>query len=710
MELDHDRWRAMAAAVTIVRDDWGIPHIRASTDAEVVFGLIYAQAEDDFNRIETNYLKALGRMAEGFGEQEIFSDLRMKIFVDPENLKARYAACPHWLRALMDAWADGLNFYLANHPQIKPRVIQRFEPWMVLSFTEGSIGGDIEHVSVAALKAFYTDNQAMTVAADAHVGDKPTFEESAGSNGIAIAPANTREGHALLFLNPHTDFYFRSEMQLCSDAGLNVYGLVTWGQFFVYQGFNERVGWMHTTSGADVVDEYVESISQRGAELCYRHGDDERPVQQSTIAVPFRKEDGELGERRFTVFRTHHGPIVRSEGGKWISVALMYKPVESLTQSFLRMKARDYRSFLEVAQLRANSFANTIYADADGNIAYLHPQFIPRRDDRFDFSQPVDGSDPATDWQGEHSLDELPQLFNPANGWIANTNNWPYSAAGACSPKRSDYPRYMDLAGENPRGIQALRVLEGRDDFTLHSLVAATYDRYLPALAPLITELLTAWSSVSPSSAVRAELMQPIDILQRWDGCWAADSVATSLAIFWAEQFLKKLDPQPTSTGAAITRIRAAVAEASTETRLQALLDATRDLHERFGSWRTPWGEINRFQRLVPDVEPRFDDSQPSKAVPFTSGVWGSLAVFIARHREHKRRYGISGNSFVGVVEFGPRVRALAASLGGASGHPDSPHFNDQTDCCLSGRLRAVYFYADELRDHVEDTYHPGRT
>ena len=140
----------------------------------------------------------------------------------------------------MNAFADGLNFYLSTHPAVKPRVIQRFEPWMALSFTEGSIGGDIERVNLNQLQAFYgkePERQALIA---------PEEPEPTGSNGIAIAPSHTASRHALLLINPHTSFFFRSELQMSSDQGLNAYGAATWGQFFIYQGFNEHAGWMHT--------------------------------------------------------------------------------------------------------------------------------------------------------------------------------------------------------------------------------------------------------------------------------------------------------------------------------------------------------------------------------------------------------------------------------------------------------------------------------
>jgi acyl-homoserine-lactone acylase len=700
---DVARWERQARSVTIVRDDWGIAHVRGKTDADAVFGLIYAQAEDDFNRVETNYLGALGRLAEAEGESALYRDLRQKLFINPDTLRANYAASPPWLKALMNAWADGLNYYLHTHPQVTPRVITRFEPWMALSFSEGSIGGDIERVSLRELEAFYGKR---TVALAPEEGDA-RFREPTGSNGIAIAPANSASGNALLLINPHTSFFFRSELQATSDEGLNAYGAVTWGQFFIYQGFNERLGWMHTSSGVDVVDEFLETVVERGGRRYYRYGSEERPVVTDTVTVPYRTADGGMARRTFTVYRTHHGPIVREEGGRWVSVALMNRPVEALSQSFLRTRARDLRQFREVMELKANSSNNTIYADADGNIAYFHPQFIPRRDDRFDYTRPVDGSDPATDWKGLHDVEEAPHVRNPPNGWIQNTNNWPYSAAGPYSPRRERFPRYMDTYGENPRGVHAMRLLEGKKGFTLSSLIEAAYSPYLPAFAQLVPTLVEAYDRTPASSPLKAKLAEQVALLRGWDYRWSVGSVPTSLAVYWGEELWGRVAAEARTAGVSVYDYMAT--RTTPEQKLQALAAASDRLAADFGSWRTPWGEINRFQRLTGDIVQPFSDAQPSIPVGFTSGQWGSLASFGARtYPGTKRRYGTSGNSFVAAVEFGDSVRARAVSAGGESGDPRSPHFNDQAVRYSRGELREVYFYPSQLQGHTERVYQPG--
>jgi len=683
------RWERHAREVAIVRDDWGIAHVYGKTDADAVFGMIYAQAEDDFNRVETNYINAMGRLAETEGESRIYQDLRMKLFIDPADLKKQYAASPAWLQTLMDAFADSLNYYLYKHPAVQPRVIRRFEPWMALSFTEGSIGGDVERINLNRLQAFYGAAPAAPEPPAKEYGREP-----AGSNGAAIAPANTVAHRALLLINPHTSFFFRSELQMVSEQGLNAYGAATWGQFFIYQGFNDRAGWMHTSSGVDAVDEYLETVERKGGGFVYKYGGEQRPVAASEIVVPYKTGHG-MAEARFTVYRTHHGPIVRELNGKWVSIRLMQEPVKALTQSYTRTKARDYQSYLQTMELKANSSNNTIFADADGDIAYFHGNFIPRRDASFDFTRPVDGSNPATEWKGLLAIEETPHLLNPRSGWLYNSNNWPWSAAGASSPKKEDYPAYVETGGESARGLHAVRVLENRKDFTLDSFIAAAYDSYLTWFEKPIPALIAAWDNTPAADPLKARTAAPIALLRAWDLRWSATSVPTSLGIFWGEDVRRS--------------VAGGVSSATAGQMLQSLAAACDKLTADFGTWKTPWGDINRFQRLTGDIVQPFSDAGPSIPVGFPSAVWGSLASFGAHaYPGTKRWYGTSGNSFVAVVEFGPTVRAKAVTAGGESGSPASPHFNDQARRYSTGDLREVYFYRWQLKGHTEREYHPG--
>ncbi len=695
------RWRTQASEVTITRDDWGIAHVRGKSDADAVFGMIYAQAEDDFPRIEANYLTALGRTAEADGEKAIWQDLRARLYVSEAELKADYARSPDWLRRLMDSWAAGLNYYLATHPQVKPRVLARFEPWMALSFTEGSIGGDIEKIDLGDLEKFYGGTRKV-----AYASPDP---EPRGSNGIAVAPAITRNGKTLLLINPHTSFFFRSEQQVTSDEGLNAYGAATWGQFFIYQGFNPKVGWMHTSSGVDNIDEFALEVQRRGARIAYRYGREWRPLGERPVTIRYRTADDRFAERRFVTFRSHHGPVVKQTAdSRWVGFAMMHRPIPALEQSFRRTKARDFADFLKVASRQANSSNNTILADAEGTIAYLHPQFVPRRDNRFDYTKPVDGSNPATDWRGLHGLAELPSIVNPPTGWVQNTNNHPWSMAGPYSPKAAAFPRYMDMNGENFRGAHALQLLTGSSGWTLERLQAAAYDSHQPGFAVLIPTLVRAYDRLGRSDPRRRSLAGAIAMLRRWDYRWGAQSEAQTIAMFWGEALLKAFAAPPDEPRNK-TMLRLA-RDTSEDQKLAALEVAVARLTRDFGNWSVPWNEVDRFQRISSAIDHRFSDAGPSIGVPFASSGFGSLAAFGASAKPGtKRWYGTSGNSFVAVVEFGKRVRARAVTAGGESGDPNSPHFNDQAARYAAGDLRPVYFYPDELASHIERRYAPGR-
>ncbi len=712
VSADLTAWEQQSARVTVIRDDWGIPHIYGKTDADAVFGMIFAQAEDDFNRIEMNYLNAMGRLAEAEGESAIWRDLRMKLFIDPVDMQKQFAASPPWLQQLCTAWAAGLNYYLHMHPETKPKVLAHFEPWMALTFSEGSIGGDIEDVNLKDLEAFYgaPDSATRPVASAATVPPAERFapaNEPTGSNGMAVAPQNTARKHALLLINPHTSFFFREEAQMVSEEGLNAYGAATWGQFFIYQGFNEHAGWMHTSSGADVIDEYTESVTKKGDGYVYTIGGVEKPIIASKVTIAYRA-DAAVTKREFTVYRTEHGPIVRRMDGRWISVALMQEPVKALTQSFTRTKANNYKEFRATMELHTNSSNNTVFADHEGNIAYFHANRVPKRNPRFDWNKPVSGSDTATLYHGVTSLDESPNVLNPATGWIQNTNNWPFSVAGPASPKRSAYPQYMETYLENPRGIHAMRVLSARKDFTLETLRDAAYDSYLPAFADLVPLLVKAYDAMSMGNPLRARLGEQISALRTWDYRWAENSVPTTLAVFWGEELWRQSRANAESEDMSMYDFMAK--KTTAQVKLEMLAAASDTLVANFGTWKTLWGDVNRFQRRTGDIVQPFNDVAPSIPVPFTSSRWGSLASFGARpYPGTKKWYGTSGNSFVAVVEFGDSVRAKAVTAGGVNGNPASKHFNDQAERYAAGTLRDVYFYRSQLEGHTERTYHPGK-
>lgn len=702
---DLKRLKERAQKVTIIRDNWGIPHIYAKTDADVVFGMLYAQCEDDFPRVEWNYIDAIGRTAEVEGESALYFDLRSRMYHDSTRAKELYKQSKPAMKKLMDAFADGVNYYLLTHPDVKPRLLNKFHAWYPLMFSEGSIGGDLSSINIGELRAFYENERVPEMEINEPVEPK-------GSNGFAIAPSKTENGNALLLINPHTSFYFRSELQMVSEEGLHAYGAVTWGQFFIYQGFNRNCGWMHTTTFADAVDEYLETVSRKGDSFYYKHDGKWKELKKKAVSLRYKTDQG-MKEKNFTVYSTHHGPVIADANGKWKTIAMMDDPVHALEQSFMRTKATGYDSYKKVMELNGNSSNNTVFADNKGNIAYWHGNFVPKRDPSVNWNLPVDGSLASNEWKGMHKIDEIIQLKNPANGWIQNCNSTPFTAAAENSPLKQNFPTYMAPDGQNYRAVNADRVLRRENKFTLDKLIAAAYDPALTAFEKLLPTLFVAYDNVQDST-MKTRLKEPISILKNWNKQYGTSSVAQTLGVKYSGRLQNstKIDPKELANhrGDQVYLIDMMIATNSGEEKLKALSGAMDDLTRDYGTWNIGWGEINRFQRPTGQTPNEvFDDNKQSFPVAQTSSFFGSLAAFGSRtYPGTKKMYGAVGNSFVAVVEFGPRIKAKSIVTGGSASDPSSKHFNDQGLMYTQGKFKDVLFYKEDVVKNAERTYNPG--
>ncbi len=700
------RFQQQAKRVNIIRDNWGIPHIYGKSDADAVFGLLYAQCEDDFKRVEMNYIEKLGRMSEIKGESSLYDDLQIKLLIDTTDAIADYNKAEPWMKKLLNAYADGINFYLHTHPNTKPALLTRFKPWYPLLWTDGSIGAiSTADITTAELKNFYS-------------GDKVTYtaepkdpENQTGSNGFAFSPKITASGNAILYINPHVTFYFRPEVQVTSEEGLNAYGAVTWGQIFVYQGFNDYCGWMHTSCNVDVADVYAEKITKNGNKYFYEYDKQLKPVTEKKISISYKDGNG-LKTKIFTTYYTHHGPIMAKRNDQWISLKSYNRSMTSLIQSWKRTKAKGFEDYKKTMDLRANTSNSTVFADNKGNIAYWHGNFVPVRDRKLNWAKVMDGSTSATEWKGLHTVDETVHVYNPTNGWLQNCNSTPFSAAGAMSPKKADYPPYMAPDGENFRGVNAVKVLDKEKSYTIDKVIAAGYDTNLAAFEVLIPSLINVFEkSVKPTDSLYAALNEPIAELKKWNYHSSETSVATTLAIEWAGKLSTTLQKLYIDEGEddQVANVKRFAASATPEQVLPPLLVVVNDLKKKFGKWQMPWGEINRYQRVSSDIQQKYDDAQPSVPVGFASALWGMLPSYNSRYYAGtQKRYGVSGNSFICAVEFGPKIKAKSLLAGGESGDPSSKHFNDQLEMYTKGKFKDVLFYKEDVLKNAERTYHPG--
>ena len=693
-----NKWNLSAKNVQIIRDDYGVPHIYGKSDANAVFGLLYAQCEDDFYRVELNYIEKLGRLAEINGQKDLAKDIYTRHILDHDAAKKDFANSPLWLKKLLQSFADGINYYLYKNPSVKPRLIKKFEPWFPLLWTDGSIGaistGNVSEQETGLM--FGIKGTALS-----SLSEKVEDEALTGSNGFAVSPLKSKSGNALFYINPHVTFYFRPEVHMVSEEGLNVYGAVTWGQFFIYQGFNQYNGWMHTSSQVDVSDMYQEQLRDNSFYLLDQTW---KPLTKKSLEF-FVKD--ELNPIRINASYTGHGPIMAKRNGAYIAVQSYNRSMKSLMQSWLRTKTKGFSDFKQVMNLRANTSNNTVYADYQGNIAYWHGNYVPIRNRKIDWSEVQDGTTSLNDWKGLHSLEEIVHVYNPKSGWIQNCNSTPFNVSGKSSPIKSQFPTYMAPDGENFRDLNAARLFDNSQKMDLADLIQLGYDKKLTAFEYLLPALVKAYDR---NNNMFPELKELIMTLKSWNYLADVHSVPQTLAIVWAKE-IQALIPKEKMFGGEIDQVRMTklfVDQVNDKDLLQAMVKVKTQLEQNFGTWQIPWGDINRFQRLDNQMPPHFDDLKPSIPVPYASSSFGMLPSYTSRpFAQSKKWYGVNGNSFVCAVEFGKKVKAKSLLAGGQSGNLTSPHFFDQGEIYTKGLFKDVYFYKSDVLKHQKRSYHP---
>jgi penicillin amidase len=671
----------LSSRVTIYRDTYGIPHVFGETDAATMFGFAYAQAEDNFWRVEDNYIRAIGRRAEVDGEDGVGSDRRNHALEIARLAREEYRRLPKKMRAIVDGYAAGLNAYLADHPDVHPRLLTRIEPWYPLAFIRYNY-----FQSGFWWSAGLVPSDLQTAAGPHALTPSPILEEGErrgelGSNGWVIGPSKSATGHVMLFINPHLSFFGYGQVYEghvhSQESGWNFTGYTRLGFPFPYVGHNESLGWVSTDNAADQADLYAEVFEDS---VRYRYGTGLRraTIWVDTILV---KTAAGMERRALTLRKTRHGPIIGARDGKPLALRMAKLDGDGWLAEWYAMTHARNVAELKAAMRPLNMlFGNVMAADAQGNTWYLYNGAVPVRDARFDWSGPVDGSDPATEWKGYHPMEDLPQLLNPATGWMQNCNTTPFLLTSSGNPDSTRFPRYMVVDGDNFRGITSRQILAGRPRFTWDDWVTVAFDTRVAAADSLLPGLLA--DSVRATDSARAAL----DVLSRWDR--RSDTASVAMTVFDRWQ------------GATFGGVPKGAALDS------ALAGLTRD----WGTWRVPWGEVNRLQRIDESVDQQFADDRPSIPVRGTGGWNGTVFTYYAQPVPgQKRRYGVAGGTYVSVVEFGPTVRRLAVHTMGASGDPKSPHYFDQAPLYARGEFRPAWFTLEEIKAHLEREYRPGK-
>jgi acyl-homoserine-lactone acylase len=695
--------RDLARSVTIYRDTYGVPHIYAKTDAAVVFGLMYAQAEDNFWQLETDLIRIIGRSAELDGTRGIAGDLLVRAYESEKRAQEDYARATPQLRALCDAFAGGLNYFLATHPDVKPRLITRFEPWFILAEDRrGPAGTSITQEE--RQRAFPGLAGAVETGDLRFPGDLPATQDTdEGSNMWAVSPGRTTTRHAMLLINPHVGFFGggqRYEAHLHSDEGLNVSGFAILGTPYIRSGHNPYLGWSHTNNYAQTADVYVEIFDDPTDPLSYRYGTGHRTASEWSDQIRVKTDKG-VEVRTFRFRKTHHGPVLGirlgADGGtEGLAVRAVAAGGGVMAQRWAMAKARNLSEFQTALASVTLTGSNTIYADRAGNIYYLHGNGVPRRSTKFDWKKPLDGSNPETEWQGLHSLAELPQVLNPKSGFVQNCNSTPFlTTDGDDNPVAAKYPAYLAPEPDTQRAQRSRAILSGTTKFTFAQWTLLGLDSKVGLAATRIPELLSVYSQLERADAARAEkLREIVGVLREWDQVGRHDSVATTVFV---RMETRAVEQRRNGSGDPYLLVA-------------ALEQAKSELEEVFGSWRVPWGEVNRLQRVhTSGTEEPFRDDKPSVPVAGAPTFTGTILTFGARSVPgQKRWYGTVGDTYVSVVEFGRKPLARSLLVFGESADAKSPHFFDQASLYSKQQFKPAWFELSEIKRHLERAYHPG--
>lgn len=689
----------MAKQVTINRDDWGVPHIKGPTDASVVFGFAYSQAEDFFWQVEDSYIMALGRYAEVNGESGLENDLSNRAFeIVPESKKA-FDAAPPEEKIIAEAFAAGINLYLKHHPETQPRLLTHWEPYYVLAYERNTL-----------LQFLYGK---LSVGKSQNVKNMEEWRSHIGSNAWAIAPSRTASGEAMLFANPHQPYFGYGQFiegHLYSDEGLNTSGASLIGGPLITIGHNEFLGWTHTVNEPDTADSWIETFDKADDKLAYKYGDEYRKATEWKEVVRVKTKDG-MQDRTYPFRKTHHGPIIGRKddthfyAGKIAQLHEGNRGKQALAQG----KARNLKEFqAAMAQLSLEMF-NTIYADKEGNIWYLYNGTIPKRDLQFDWEHPVDGGDPRTEWQGLHPMTELPQMLNPATGFIQNCNSTPFMTSDDNNPFRQDFPEYMvgEKYDDTRRAKASRYLLRGTNKVTFEDWQTLCFDSTLYwALNEVPKYAAFLENEVRVSDPKLYEAAKPyMDHLSKgWDYKSSITSTQSTLCVEWYSLMYDGFYPAENFKKPYIQDKNA---------RIQALIDAAKKLEQMYGNWKMPWGEIYRMQRMpnVADIlKIQFKDDQYSEPSAMVNGPLGVAytGYYTPPFLGRKKRYAVVGSSYMGVYEFTDRIKAKSLLQFGQRCDPKSPHYMDQAKLMGEKQFKPAYFYWDDVEAHTVEKYHPG--
>jgi acyl-homoserine lactone acylase PvdQ len=671
--------------VTILRDDFGIPNIFASTEEGAVFGMGYAQAEDRLVELLKQYRRAEGTMAEVFGPEFLRQDYRQRLWQHRAIAEANYPKLSAKVRSILEAYQAGIKHYMNEHPEQVPSWAPELHSWQVTALSryiiwgwpEGDAGGDLRRGGI-----------------------EPDPISPRGSNQWVIAANRTADRVPLALIDPHLGWYgeFRFYEARLYGGALQTAGMAIPGLPLSALGHNRYCSVAMTTGGPDAADVYEEELNPDNPRQ-YRYDGKWRDmtVRAEVIRV---KEGDTVREAKLEMEYTHHGPVVAHKNGKAYAMKLPYFDQYQLTeQTYAMATARNLAEMKKALGMLQLMEQNVMVATVDGDIYYVRNGRVPVRPRGFDWKKPVPGNTSASEWLGLHSLDDLVQSTNPWQGYMQNCNVSPEFMMKFCPlvPARYHERPYL-YNPDNPLHQRAAMV---RD--LLHGNTRVTVDDAIAiALSPEVynadlwqARLVAAWAKADPKARADQGTVQLYDLIVRWNRRTDADSTGAIAYRSWKEQIWK--GPQ----GDQILRADRAgqpPPEAVTDERLvRALAAAAADLLNQWGRLGVKYGEVYRVGREGSErTWPVGGGSVPGLATP--------RAISFGPRKDGKTFLGRGGQTSTQVVQLSNPPRSWTLLPLGESDHPNSRHWDDQAEKLFSpGKMKPTYFlHKDELLKHVE--------
>ncbi len=673
-------WQLQAKRVTIIRDNWGVPHVYGKTEADCVFGVAYAQAEDNIEQVEDNFIKAIGKGSAIHGEESWISDRVVHAFEFVKFSKEEYKKSTAKMKIIYDAFAAGLNYYLYTHPAHKQVLLLKFEAWYPLAmirhfYYEGILGN--AGVSNTDLQQHFTLDQEVN---------------TTGSNAWAIGPKKTGTENTMLFINPHRSIFRNgtfTEVHVESETGWKFSGTNRFGFPFPYMGHNGKISYGYTVNSPDLGDQYVETFDHATDSLLYKYGNGYRKAVKWNDTI-FLKTDGKLIPRVVSFTKTHHGPIVKTQTGKPLSVRLSNIEKTGWFEQWYNMsKATDLTTFKKATSVLSFPYFNLVYADAKGNIYFLYSVAAAKRKEGLDWKKPVDGTDPETEWQGYHNMEELPQLLNPSSGYIQSCNSDIAFTAGKESINKSLYPSYM-IGKElnNPRSLRSQKILSENSNIDFNRWAEITMDIRVQLADDSLDFIVKELKAKINEKDTANDLAPLVNELATWDHLASVNSISMTLFREMIN-FHRSLNlPFVSSLG-------------KTKVKLEKL----------YGTWKVPWGELNRLQKIDWARKNKFIDNKASYPLPGVTQNFGTIFCITpdaepALKDERKKRYHTFGSSYTSIIEMGKKVRAKSITCFGQQ--EAGPHAEDQAPLFANRQYKDAWFYKKDVLKHAERIYHPG--